>query len=292
MKNHLKFFLISFTSFLFVHSPVSFGQASIYPLHIGDRWEYRDFGLLGVRIPKDTLMPNGQRYFVLETYSGYLNYSRFHRTNGDQVYMYYPATNSDELWFDFTRSHYDTIAVYQHGIDTTTIVFYGQSIVNLFGANRRQWYFGIDYLRRMIDDEESIRITEGIGVTAFERAWEWPQITGAVVNGIQYGTITGINSMQPHTSFQLNQNYPNPFNPATMITYTLSSQERDGVRPQHVTLRVFDLLGREVATLVNEKRAPGTYSVEWDGSSQPSGIYFYRLTAGSSSKTLKAILIK
>jgi hypothetical protein len=285
MKNHVKFLVISFVCFLFARSSVSFGQVNIYPLHVGDRWEYHDFGLLGVRIPKDTLMPNGQRYFVLETYSGHLNYSQFHRTNGNQVYMYYPEANSDELWFDFTRSNPDTIAVYPRGTDTTTIVFYDLTTVNLFGQNRRQWYFGIDYTRRLLDDEESIRITEGIGVTTFERAWEWPEITGAIVNGIQYGTITGIKDRHSPTSFELRQNYPNPFNPSTTIRFGVSGSG-------FVSLKVFDTLGREVATLVDEEKTPGKYSVTFDASNLSSGIYYYRLHTGVSNSIKKLIVLR
>jgi photosystem II stability/assembly factor-like uncharacterized protein len=92
--------------------------------------------------------------------------------------------------------------------------------------------------------------------------------------------------------FALFQNYPNPFNPTTMITYTLSSKERDGVRSQHVTLRVFDLLGREVATLVNEVKAPGKHEVKFDATSLPSGVYFYKLQSVSGSITKRMTLMK
>jgi photosystem II stability/assembly factor-like uncharacterized protein len=72
--------------------------------------------------------------------------------------------------------------------------------------------------------------------------------------------------------FALEQNYPNPFNPNTTINYQLSKQS-------YVTLKVFDVLGREVATLVNENKNSGSYEVEFDGSKLPSGVYFYRLYA-------------
>jgi hypothetical protein len=85
--------------------------------------------------------------------------------------------------------------------------------------------------------------------------------------------------------FSLNQNYPNPFNPTTAISYQLTASS-------FVTLKVFDVLGCEVAILENEEKTPGIHYVQWDGSNQPSGVYFYRLTAGSLSKTMKAVLIK
>ncbi len=85
--------------------------------------------------------------------------------------------------------------------------------------------------------------------------------------------------------FTLFQNYPNPFNPGTVIRYSL---------PVHgsVTLKVFDIMGREVATIIKKNQPPGMYSVQWDASMLPGGIYFYRLTAGTLMETRKMILIK
>ena len=81
------------------------------------------------------------------------------------------------------------------------------------------------------------------------------------------------------------QNYPNPFNPTTNIRFELPNSGS-------VKLVVFDALGREVATLVNEKLTPGTYEVDWNGSEYPSGTYFYKLTAGDYVETKKMILVK
>jgi photosystem II stability/assembly factor-like uncharacterized protein len=88
--------------------------------------------------------------------------------------------------------------------------------------------------------------------------------------------------------FQLFQNYPNPFNPATSIKFNIP-QSNGKV---NVKLTVFDALGREVTTLVNEEVNPGSYEVTWDASNYPSGVYFYKLTAGDYTKTRKMILIK
>ena len=85
--------------------------------------------------------------------------------------------------------------------------------------------------------------------------------------------------------FYLSQNYPNPFNPSTQIRYQISESGR-------VTLTVFDLLGREVRTLVDEQKQPGTYTVTFDGSGLASGVYFYRLQAGSFTTTRKLVLLR
>jgi photosystem II stability/assembly factor-like uncharacterized protein len=83
----------------------------------------------------------------------------------------------------------------------------------------------------------------------------------------------------------LGQNSPNPFNPVTSISYKLS-------RATTVTLKVFDLLGQELATLVNERREPGTYTVQFDASKLSSGIYFYRMVAGELVQTKKMMVVK
>lgn len=87
------------------------------------------------------------------------------------------------------------------------------------------------------------------------------------------------------TQFELNQNYPNPFNPTTNITYQVPKQSR-------VTLKVYNVLGQLVATLVNGVRAKGQYTVTFNGSGLASGVYIYRLTAGSFTQTRQFMLIK
>jgi len=87
--------------------------------------------------------------------------------------------------------------------------------------------------------------------------------------------------------FLLYQNYPNPFNPTTTIQYTIA----EGMY-EHTSLRVYDLLGREVAVLVYEKKAPGSYKVGFDGAGLPTGVYIYRLNAGQYAESRKLILLR
>ena len=82
--------------------------------------------------------------------------------------------------------------------------------------------------------------------------------------------------------------YPNPFNPTTTIKFTIPV----GTGHAPSLLKVFDVLGREVATLVNEVKEPGTYTVQWDGSGVASGVYFYRLDAGAFTQTKRLVLMK
>ena len=89
------------------------------------------------------------------------------------------------------------------------------------------------------------------------------------------------------SDFSLSQNYPNPFNPSTKIRFSIS-----GTSVAQTFLSVYDLLGREIATLVNEELKPGTYEVNWDASNYPSGVYFYRLTTETFYETRKMVLIR
>jgi hypothetical protein len=86
--------------------------------------------------------------------------------------------------------------------------------------------------------------------------------------------------------YRLEQNYPNPFNPSTTIRYILPTASS-------VTLSVYNVLGEEVTTLVsNERKEPGEFHAEWNAGNNPSGVYFYRITAGSFTETKKLVLIK
>jgi hypothetical protein len=85
--------------------------------------------------------------------------------------------------------------------------------------------------------------------------------------------------------FVLYQNYPNPFNPNTVISYQIPVANI-------VTLKIYDILGNEIATLINEEKQPGVYEVEFNATNFPSGIYFYRLQAGPFVEAKKMILLK
>ncbi len=101
------------------------------------------------------------------------------------------------------------------------------------------------------------------------------------------GTVTDVQSgpVEPPEEFALEQNYPNPFNPSTLIGYRLSTA---GL----VSLKVYDVIGREVATLVSAVQQPGSHRVEFSGSNLASGVYFYQLRTGAGVATRKLMLLK
>jgi hypothetical protein len=103
--------------------------------------------------------------------------------------------------------------------------------------------------------------------------------------------IKNINSEIPE-EFKLYQNYPNPFNPTTLINFSVAIPSYQVVKLIHVKIMVYDILGREIATIVNEEMKPGNYVVEFKGNEHSSGIYYYQLKAGDYMNARKMILLK
>ena len=87
------------------------------------------------------------------------------------------------------------------------------------------------------------------------------------------------------TNITLYQNYPNPFNPSTRIKFSI-------IHSDHVAMKIFDILGKEIETLLEEELSPGIYEINWDASTLPAGVYFYRLQVGSFVQTKKTIILK
>jgi hypothetical protein len=137
-----------------------------------------------------------------------------------------------------------------------------------------------------------LREEDGIGL------WPWGGNNTALVMASggylyafnPYGSSTGIdNQHRPAETipyeFSLSQNYPNPFNPVTTIKFDIPINSI-------VRLKLYNILGEEVITLVNEEKSTGSYKIEFDATALPSGIYFYRLQAGSYIETKKMVLLR
>ena len=105
----------------------------------------------------------------------------------------------------------------------------------------------------------------------------------------EYSQTVEVN-WSPFTTYKLEQNYPNPFNPGTMIKYSIPSKVKS--ERSNVVLKVYDILGNEVVTLVNEAKPAGSYEVEFNASKLPSGVYFYQLKTGEFVQTRKMVLMK
>lgn len=116
-----------------------------------------------------------------------------------------------------------------------------------------------------------------------------------VADGLVRIGFTTVTNVADHRTLipaknELSQNYPNPFNPVTTIIYSISQRER--VDREMVMLKVYDILGNEIMTLVNEAKEPGTYAVQFSSDGLSSGIYFYRLSAGMYSESKKMVVLR
>jgi hypothetical protein len=206
-------------------------------------------------------------------------------------YFFYPALaidKNDNVIISYSRSAtneyaggYFTMIPNQTGVPTTSIKLIGGS--DYFnrdnGTGRSRWG---DYGGAWLDPVDSLSLWICTEYVHSINTW------GTWIGGIRFEDNLPVKVETGDkliSGFSLHQNFPNPFNPSTSMQYTIGSR-------QFVTLKVYDLLGREVATLVNEEKPAGEYEVEFDGSNLPSGIYFYQLKAGSFVETKKMILLK
>jgi len=197
---------------------------------------------------------------------------------------YVPGPGAPDMTFDRVTAGYgldDGVASGNQNLrvataDTTRLIWTGQ------GPTVTPFTTALDSLPRQIDGDPfttPIKLVSGSSIYfALARA------TGTRENSLGGATAVEKVSSVP-AEFALEQNYPNPFNPSTAISYQLSVVS-------HVTLKVFDALGREVATLVEAQQSAGRYRVTFDASNLTSGTYFYRLQAGNSVDTKKLVLVK
>jgi sugar lactone lactonase YvrE len=153
-----------------------------------------------------------------------------------------------------------------------------------------------DAEQREIENWSKIGFVEGNGTTNAPKSYSFTDKSASRKTSyrlkqidrdgkFEYSQIVEVTALIAPKEFGLEQNYPNPFNPTTMISYQLPASN-------HVSLKVFDLLGKEVATLVNETKEAGTYSAKFDASKLPSGIYFARLSSNGKSQMRKLLLTK
>jgi hypothetical protein len=139
---------------------------------------------------------------------------------------------------------------------------------------------------------ELIRIDTSTGVGTLIASTGLAGLNSLALRTDSLSTSVELRSMEIPGSFVLEQNYPNPFNPSTNIGFRLPAGQAGIADYGLVSLKVFDLLGREVATLVNEVRTPGVYRATFDAQNLSSGLYFYRLRAGSFTSTKKFVVLK
>lgn len=261
---------------------------SWFPLKVGNEWVYNSRFISESGADEYTSITkvtgqfryNNKTYFDINGKNG-LSY-RVDSTSGKIYRAYFDndTLNYEELYLDLIAEVGDTIEV------GNGILFESQSAFSDLGLQSQLRRY-VQALTPAVD----LQIVKGLGIY-YDLTWELVGneniLKGAVINGIVYGdtTVVGVNDHDNlPKEFYLSQNYPNPFNPSTKIKFVIPKSSL-------VNLKVYNVLGMEVATLVNEEKRPGIYEVEFDGSNLSSGIYFYRLQAGNFSDTKKFILLK
>lgn len=284
--------------------------AKYYPLSVGNVYVFNKndlwFGCIThqllatyyVSITNITLKPNGKTYYQ---FSGWWNlvgfgspswaYQRID-SNSMNIYAYDSVNNSEFLLdslsgtvntnFDCERLNFIQPHGWYERIDQMAIF---NSV-----RNRKQFQCSAPILAGTY-----YYLVEGIGFTGFSicelGTGEEYSLKGCVLNGIVYGDTTLTSVQQTGNSipgkFSLSQNFPNPFNPETVIRYSLSENS-------FVTLKLYDVKGNEITTLVNEKQNSGDYNYQLSTVNYQlsSGVYFYKLESGEFSETKRMILLK
>ena len=285
---------------------------NLYPLAIGNRWIYLTVSVVnpniiyGVALNEvigDSIAANGKLYYHLKDKDNH-SLERVDTVDG-KVYRFYEHPNlpeSEYVIIDLFSEVGDTLITFNPGspgitsylITTGIDSFYKWGLTRLRKNFIQNTYPVISHFAYGEDLGMDYYTWAMIGYSVYyERT-----LKGCIINGIVYGdtTLTGIDDEENPiaTEFRLEQNYPNPFNPSTKIKFQIPDQVRNDNRL--VTLKVYDVLGNEIATLVNEEKPAGEYEVDFSPETsikQPaSGIYFYQLKAGSFIQTKKMILLK
>ena len=279
-----------------------------FPLAIGNRWVYDSYwieegwggpptytfvGTKVMDVTKDTVIEN-KTYFVVE--NDYISivvfppkmFLRVDSLTGF-IYRYWEELNGEYIFHNLNAEVGDTIFNPPYSENPFYILEYEQQIN----------YLGIDTYERMYWENLPCgcfhTLVKGFGLarTYFNEFGGSENILkGCVISGILYGDTTNVVDVEDEqnsipTEFKLEQNYPNPFNPSTKINYQIPVAG-------NVQLKVFDVLGREIATLVDEYKQAGSYNAEFrmQNLELSSGIYFYQLRAGDFVETKKMLLLK
>ncbi|GAB4288080.1 MAG: hypothetical protein Kow0098_05380 [Ignavibacteriaceae bacterium] len=288
--------LLIFTSTLFTNAQIDSTLKDYFPLEIGNYWEYRDnlFNLWTIEAVGDTVMPNGKTYTIMrdstDWIGGSIHYSYYRWDDSLKVWQYVGNSpgNCDNEWLIFDLNLPDSTG-------WTTCINGNIDPSFVFPAllwTKQKYYSALNLLT--IAKVFSAAVVDSItGDTCYCGSFEYPHhelakgigiayraaelgnaiyITGAIIRGVQYGTIVSVEEGYKPFDFTLFRNYPNPFNPTTTISYSIPENSL-------VQIKVYDILGNELAELINEIKPAGNYQTYFDASALSSGVYIYRLTA-------------
>ena len=300
--------------------PIPEEVLKFYPLAVGNKWVFNHstvtydpypnyFYQIDVKkVLGDTIAPNGKHYYLVndQTLSESSLLERVDSVDG-KVYRYYEdstLTENEYVAYDLLAEVGDTLLSYRMGFNTVMFTtMYAEATFEKWGLTKPKKVFEEYTLHPPI-----FSITQDIGLDSIYSYFDFGEtyitLKGCIIDGVIYGdtTTVGVEDDQKPvlSNFRLEQNYPNPFNPSTKIKFTIPSVIASGAKQsQLATLKVYDILGNEIATLINEELSPGEYEVTFDSHSGlsgirdlPSGVYFYQLKSGSFVQTKKMVLLK
>lgn len=274
---------------LFWASVSSLHSQTLFPLNVGDKWRYWEYPTYFriVENLENTVLSNNKMYYHFSSGAHY-------RQEGDSVFIFDFSLNDEYLIFDFSAEVGDTITNIQYPYsDTLRVILTNKYVGEYWGRHLDTWTFFIDEIG-FIDDEAAFSVADSLGIVEIWSTWVDERISGAVIDGVTYGNITDVkNEYELPKKYSLEQNYPNPFNPVTTIKYSIPRQANVGAsRDLPVQLKIYDVLGNEIATLANDQKSPGIYEVTFDGSDFSSGVYFYSFRTSNFTKTKKFVLMK
>jgi hypothetical protein len=200
-----------------------------------------------------------------------------------------PATTNDATWIHrffntslWTTSGADYASTASDSLSVSVLGSYTWGSTTAMVSDVQQWFDNpsSNFGWMLVGQETAPHLTKRFDSKELVDSTLRPTLT------VTYTPLATVhNGSTAPTTFSLLQNFPNPFNPSTTIQFTLP-------KSGHVELKIYNMLGQEVATLVNEQRVAGTYSAQWNANSVASGVYFYRLISGEHTSMQKMILAK
>lgn len=262
-----------------------------FPAQVGNIWEY--YGTQGFyreHFIKDSLTNNGKRFiFIFEDKPSYLiddfNIYEISFYTSKLSLIYKLDANVGENWFVVLPDSENS------GIKGLLKSEYNSQIFSVPIVTKEIWYYSLAWGDTSIQyglflEKKFIASSFGLVAHYSENNEPYFILQGCVINGDTFGTLTNVYLEKNYNyDFSLNQNYPNPFNNATNIEYTIKEEN-------YVELAVYNVLGEKVAILVDERKLPGKYSINFSSNSLPSGIYIYRLKEGNRIISRKMTLLK
>ena len=299
-------FILPFLLFASSFSQIDTTRREFFPLHIGDLWQYRDESnqLAIQKVVADSII-NNRRYFLLihslRGTGGVLRIDTLFRVQeyggtlgggdscGGEAPCEWSVHRLNEAPGAVWRSCENFV-----GYFTSVPLIRFNRLANffIFGQTRQVMYFDFGGIVPISGDTSlgpGGVLVRGIGVYRedYIEQQAYYQLAGAIINGVQYGTIVNVEdqtSRMPNR-LTLEQNYPNPFNPATTIEYQLGEKS-------DVTLIVYNVLGQQITELVRGVQEPGMYKLRFDAETLPSGIYFYILRANEFMERRKMLYVR